>query len=58
MIYPIGAVVQASNGKMYGVTKAGGGGNQGTLFVIDPATNVYNKLYDFVPGFGYTPANS
>lgn len=44
---PFGNVVQASNGKLYGMTSKGGAGNFGTLFEYDPATAVYAVKVSF-----------
>jgi uncharacterized repeat protein (TIGR03803 family) len=45
--YPQGALIQASNGNLYGVTEQGGTNDEGVLFQYNPATNVYTKLLDF-----------
>lgn len=44
---PYGSLVQAANGKLYGMTYAGGANGSGTLFSFDPTTNVQVKLVDF-----------
>ena len=46
---PMGALVQASNGKLYGMTEFGGiaPANLGVLFEYDPNTNVFAKKIDF-----------
>ncbi|HRY97934.1 MAG TPA: hypothetical protein P5550_02655 [Bacteroidales bacterium] len=44
---PWGSLVQASNGKLYGLTSYGGANNFGTLFSFDPATGQHSKLFDF-----------
>ncbi len=44
---PIGGLVEASNGKLYGMTSRGGVNNIGVLFEYDPVTNVYLKKMDF-----------
>ncbi|MGG9962082.1 choice-of-anchor tandem repeat GloVer-containing protein [Ferruginibacter sp. SUN106] len=49
------------NGKLYGTTRIGGTGNNGTLFEYDPATNIYTKKFDFGTNFnlyGYNPFGS
>ncbi|MBO3116592.1 BspA family leucine-rich repeat surface protein, partial [Winogradskyella sp. DF17] len=43
---PWGSLVQASNGKLYGMTERGGSNNRGVLFEYDPATNTYAKKLD------------
>jgi uncharacterized repeat protein (TIGR03803 family) len=40
-------LVFASNGKLYGMTRFGGGENNGLIFSLDPVTSVYKKLADF-----------
>lgn len=44
---PEGSLVQASNGKLYGVTRYGGAHSKGVLFEYDIATNTYTKKFDF-----------
>jgi uncharacterized repeat protein (TIGR03803 family) len=44
---PTGNLVQAPNGKLYGMTERGGANTIGVLFEYDPATNVYSKKLDF-----------
>ena len=44
---PNSSLIEASNGKYYGVTRWGGVDWQGTLFEFDPSTGVLTKLYDF-----------
>jgi uncharacterized repeat protein (TIGR03803 family) len=43
---PIGALVQANNGTLYGTTYQGGANNQGTVFKITPS-GTYTLLYSF-----------
>jgi uncharacterized repeat protein (TIGR03803 family) len=45
-INPSGQLMQASNGKLYGVTFNGGTDNVGVLFEYDPTTNKYTKKVD------------
>lgn len=40
---PLGNLIQASNGKLYGLTSSGGKENSGVLFEYDPATSAYSK---------------
>ena len=35
------------NGKMYGMTSAGGSSDNGVIFEWDPGTNIYTKKYEF-----------
>ncbi len=45
--YPYGNVMQASNGKLYGMTNQGGINNKGVLFEYDLITDLYSKKLDF-----------
>jgi uncharacterized repeat protein (TIGR03803 family) len=49
-VFPIGSLVQASNGKFYG-TASGGGYGAGTIFELDLSSSrtTVNKLYNFNP---------
>lgn len=44
---PKGGLMQASDGKLYGMTEFGGVSGEGTLFQYDPITNVLIKKIDF-----------
>lgn len=60
---PSGNLIQASNGKLYGLTPYGGVAPQGvpyggTLFEIDIQNNTFQKLYDFIQADGYNPKGS
>lgn len=57
---PLGNLLQATDGKLYGMTHFGGNGGRGTLFSFDPATNTFAKLMDFNFGGadGYDPSGS
>jgi hypothetical protein len=44
---PTGYLVEAPNGKLYGLTTAGGGFDEGILFEYDPLTNTYTKEVTF-----------
>lgn len=52
---PFGSVIQASNGKLYGMTSKGGAGDFGTLFEYDPATAVYAVKVSFNGANGNEP---
>ncbi len=43
---PVGNLLIASDGKIYGVTSNGGFQDKGTIFKIDPATDIYTKTKD------------
>jgi uncharacterized repeat protein (TIGR03803 family) len=56
---PQGGLMQADNGKLYGMTRVGGTNNDGVLFEYDPATNTYTKKLDFDgPNNGKSPNGS
>lgn len=56
---PSGKLIKASNGKYYGLTSRGGKIDAGVLFEYDPATNLFNKKYDFEgQGKGIFPVGS
>src|SRR5690242_20257360 len=40
-------LVQATNGKLYGMTRDGGSNNNGSIFSYDPVTATYAKVKDF-----------
>lgn len=50
--------IQASNGKIYGMTKNGGNGENGTIFSFDPVFSIYTKLKDFDGSDGAGPQGS
>jgi uncharacterized repeat protein (TIGR03803 family) len=52
---PDGSLMQASNGKLYGMTSYGGTNNKGVLFQYDPATSTYSKTLDFAGANGVNP---
>ncbi|MGB0425015.1 MAG: choice-of-anchor tandem repeat GloVer-containing protein, partial [Flavobacteriales bacterium] len=52
---PIGGMIEAPNGKLYGLTTGGGDGLVGVLYEYDPETNAYVKKYDFAPVDGGQP---
>lgn len=45
--YPYGNLIEASNGRLYGVNYEGGINNDGTLFEFNLTTNLLTKLADF-----------
>ncbi len=47
---PMGSLVQAADGKLYGLANFGGAYNSGALFQYDPLTGIYTKKFDFNPG--------
>jgi uncharacterized repeat protein (TIGR03803 family) len=44
---PTGVLLQAGDGKLYGMTTIGGANNKGVLFQYDPATSTFTKKIDF-----------
>ena len=44
---PYGSLIQASTGKLYGMTRNGGSSSRGVIFSFDPLTSTYTKLKDF-----------
>jgi len=55
---PIGNLMEASNGKLYGMTSSGGSSNNGIIFEYDILTNTQTKLYDFDNTNGRAPTAS
>ncbi len=55
---PYGRLVQASDGRLYGMTQFGGIYNYGLIFSYDPATAVYTRLKDFDGNNGANPLGS
>ncbi len=62
---PYGSLIQASDGKLYGMTAYGGAGTSpgfslgvGVIFSFDPVTLSYTKLYDFDGVNGMRPFGS
>lgn len=59
---PVGSLIQASDGKLYGMTKLGGTNNSGIIFQYDPITSIFNKKIDFTGtsgvAIGHMPTGS
>ena len=59
---PLGSLLEASNGKLYGMTQYGGpfgeSGYMGVLFEYDPTTDVFTKKYEFDYTNGANPRGS
>jgi uncharacterized repeat protein (TIGR03803 family) len=54
--FPFGStLVQASDGKLYGMTNGGGSGGYGVIFSFDPSSSTYTKLKDFDNTDGANP---
>ncbi|KAI9452623.1 hypothetical protein F5148DRAFT_1289542 [Russula earlei] len=51
--YPIeGLCAGYSNGKLYGITSAGGANGKGVIYSFDPSSGTYAKLYDMATATG------
>src|ERR1035437_9846442 len=55
---PYGSLIQASNGKLYGMTQWNGGNGYGVLFSFDPVSNTFTDLFDFNTSTGEFPQGS
>ncbi len=53
--HPLGSMIEAGNGKLYGTANRGGSNNEGVLFSYDPATDIYTKIRDFEAASGKNP---
>jgi len=47
---PENDMLQASNGKLYGLTSELSGGGYGTMFSINPLTDSFKNIYTFLTG--------
>ena len=52
---PYGNLMQASDGKLYGMTHDGGSSDLGVIFSFDPSTSTYTKLIDYNGANGANP---
>ncbi|MBK9401439.1 MAG: T9SS type A sorting domain-containing protein [Bacteroidetes bacterium] len=52
---PNGTVMQAANGKLYGMTTTGGQGGAGVIFSYDISTSTYAIVHDFNFTNGFSP---
>lgn len=55
---PNGSLIQATDGKLYGMTTYGGENDLGTIFSYDLTNSTYNKLFSFVSASGQYPMRS
>ena len=53
--YPRSGLIEAGNGKLYGVASTGGSGNSGVLYSIDLLTNAYTVEFTFSGSNGMFP---
>jgi uncharacterized repeat protein (TIGR03803 family) len=56
--YPVGSLIKASNGLLYGMTRSGGIYNKGTIFSFDYINNILVTLHSFDSNNGSTPQGS
>jgi uncharacterized repeat protein (TIGR03803 family) len=54
---PAAGLMQATDGKIYGVTSGGGTSNYGTIFSITTGGGVYSVIYSFVDATGANPSS-
>ena len=57
-INPYGTLLQANDGKLYGMAYQGGAHHEGVIFSFDPVTYVYNDVFDFTIADGAFPYGS
>lgn len=55
---PIGSMILASNGKLYGCTQIGGANGEGVIFEYDFSTNTYTDKFDFSVAHGTNPVGA
>jgi uncharacterized repeat protein (TIGR03803 family) len=55
---PSGSLIQAANGKLYGMTNNNGPYGRGVIFSFDPQNRTYTKLFDFAGTNGEFPSGS
>ncbi len=46
-LFPLGSLIQASDGKLYGMTQSGGANDGGMIFSYNISTGTYSDIYDF-----------
>ncbi|MBS1635348.1 MAG: T9SS type A sorting domain-containing protein [Bacteroidetes bacterium] len=52
---PLGSLIQASDGMLYGMTLKGGANDKGVLFQYNPSSSAYSKKFDFSLNDGCYP---
>ena len=55
---PNGSLIQAKNGKLYGVTSRGGVYDKGVIFEFEPASKTFKKVHDFDGINGASPEST
>jgi uncharacterized repeat protein (TIGR03803 family) len=53
--HPYGDLMQASDGKLYGMTNSGGSNDLGVIFSFDPVSSRFTKLLDYDGSNGANP---
>ena len=53
--YPFGSLIEASDGKLYGMTVFGGLSDSGVVFSYDPSDSLFTKIHDFARPSGNLP---
>ncbi|MEP7110880.1 MAG: choice-of-anchor tandem repeat GloVer-containing protein, partial [Ferruginibacter sp.] len=53
---PLGSLMLAKDGKLYGMTSEGGSNGGGVIFSFDPSSATYTKLKDFDYTDGFSPS--
>jgi uncharacterized repeat protein (TIGR03803 family) len=53
--YPYGRLLQGTDGTLYGTAEAGGNGNAGTIFALNPDGTGFSVLYNFDTSTGAYP---
>ena len=56
--YPLGSLIQASDGMLYGMVSSGGANNMGIIFQYNPITSTLTNKYDFAGTNGSGPEGS
>ena len=54
-VKPLGDLMMATNGKLYGTTSEGGANNKGVIFEFNPSNDTYIKKFDLDSLSGYRP---
>src|SRR5205085_2708681 len=56
--FPLSGLIEAPNGKLYGVTSDGGKDGAGVIYSFDPSDNTYTDLYELEMVNGSAPVGS
>jgi uncharacterized repeat protein (TIGR03803 family) len=52
---PVGNLIQAANGNLYGYTSSGGANGGGVIFKYNPLDSSFTKIHDFTNASGISP---